>query len=167
MLLRVGENYDDRARRAEGLGTFRHTRILLIGVILPLFCLLDLTVDRAQHVRMERFLQTASDAAVIEGARTLARGGSRRDAEADLRQAFQAMTALEARATQCGVASIRVFEADRSVSIETACVRPPRIGAIVLGGTPRRATVFAQAVFANPHNATAGANSAPVIWLIN
>jgi|GEM_PF-4524172 len=148
------------------LGAFRDARILLVGSILPLFCILDLTVEYSRHAQTHQTLQTVSDAAVTESARILARGGARPDAEASTYRVFEAMTQRDRAYARCSIRSIRVSRLERFVVLETACALRPRLGASLLGGAKEPILVSSKAVFYEARAGQESVDPSPQIRLV-
>jgi hypothetical protein len=127
------------------LGTFRNTHILFIGIILPLFCLLDLTIEISRDVQTRQILQSISDIAVVESAQKLAQGGSRLDIEASTLSIFQAKT--DRGHAKCAIRSVRLSKLERYATLESICQLRPRLGALLLGGAKGPILVSSKAVF--------------------
>ena len=148
------------------LGTYRDSHILLVGSILPLFCVLDLTVEYSRHAHTHQFLQTVSDAAIAESARILSQGGSRSDAEASTYRVFQAMIPQDRGYARCSIRSIRVSRLERFAVLETACRLRPRLGARLLGGAKGPILVSTKAVFAEMETEADSGETFPQIRLV-
>ena len=148
------------------LGAFRDAHFLLVGSILPLFCVLDLTVEYSRHVQTHLFLQTVSDASVTESARTLARGGSTPDAEASAFRVFGAMTPQDRGHAVCSIRAIRISNLERLATLESICTLRPRLGARLLGGATGPILVSSEAVFYEARTAQETADPFPQIRLV-
>lgn len=160
---------DERKRRPslrDSIGSYRETRILFLGVLLPLLCVLDLAVGTAQQGQTLRFLQRVSDSAAIEGAKVVALGGDRLAVEKEVRDVFQIWTEHGSNNPNCMLETIDLSKTKQIVSIKSHCPRRTNIGSILLGQPQRRIVVSVRVAFRSEADRQVQFGTLPRVWLV-